>query len=40
MILMYKHKLSKLVVADKKVSPRENLYLKELYNAWEDETEE
>jgi hypothetical protein len=31
---------TKLVVADKKISPRENLFLNELYNAWEIETEE
>ena len=31
---------TKLVVADKKISPRENLYLKELYNAWEEEIED
>ncbi len=26
----------KLVAADKKISPRENLFLNELYNAWEE----
>lgn len=31
---------TRLVIADKKISPKENLYLKELYFAWEEETEE
>lgn len=31
---------TRLVIADKEISPRENLYLKELYYAWEEETEE
>jgi len=30
---------TRLVAADKKISPRENLFLKELYFAWEEETE-
>ncbi len=28
---------TRLVIADKKISPRENLFLNELYNAWEEE---
>ena len=28
---------TRLVAADKKISPRENLFLNELYNAWEEE---
>ncbi len=31
---------TRLVVADREVSPIENLFLKELYFAWEEETEE
>lgn len=31
---------TRLVAADKKISPRENLFLNELYFAWEEETEE
>jgi hypothetical protein len=31
---------TRLVVADKEISPKENLFLKELYYAWEEETEE
>lgn len=31
---------TRLVVADKEISPKENLFLKELYFAWEEETEE
>jgi len=29
---------TRLVAADKKISPRENLFLNELYNAWSEET--
>lgn len=28
---------TRLVAADKKISPRENLFLNELYNAWTEE---
>jgi uncharacterized tellurite resistance protein B-like protein len=28
---------TRLVAADKQISPRENLFLNELYNAWEEE---
>ena len=31
---------TRLVAADKKISPRENLFLSELYNAWEQEIED
>lgn len=31
---------TRLVVADKEISPKENLFLKELFYAWEEETEE
>ena len=31
---------TRLVVADKSISTRENLYLNELYNAWEEELED
>ena len=31
---------TRLVVADKQISPKENLFLKELFYAWEEETEE
>jgi hypothetical protein len=31
---------TRLVVADREISPKENLFLKELYFAWEEETEE
>lgn len=31
---------TRLVVSDKDLSPKENLFLKELYFAWEEETEE
>ena len=31
---------TKLVIADKTISPKENLFLNELYYAWEIETEE
>lgn len=30
---------TRVVALDKKISPRENLFLKELFNAWEQETE-
>jgi uncharacterized tellurite resistance protein B-like protein len=28
---------TRLVIADKKISPRENLFLNELYSAWEEQ---
>jgi hypothetical protein len=31
---------TRLIVADKEISQRENLFLNELYYAWEEETEE
>lgn len=31
---------TRLVAADKQISPRENLFLNELYNAWEEEIED
>ena len=31
---------TRLVIADKEISPKENLFLKELFYAWEEETEE
>lgn len=31
---------TRLVAADKEITPRENLFLNELYYAWEEETEE
>ena len=31
---------TRLVAADKEISPRENLFLNELYNAWEEEIED
>ena len=31
---------TRLIVADKKIAPKENLFLNELYYAWEEETEE
>jgi DNA polymerase III sliding clamp (beta) subunit (PCNA family) len=31
---------TRLVVADSEISPKENLFLNELYYAWEEETEE